>query len=237
MKHSDSRAPLLDLELPIHPLGSFRYRRIRTDRSDSGARSCTGGHTYLRGGYVIEYRPDHPANRSRSVPQHRLVMECILGRLLTEDEVVHHKNRIRSDNRACNLLLMTREEHIRLHAEEDETWAGRIPLTDEQVREALRGRSTLEAASILGVHHQTLRYRFDHLLTKRRSPGSDFPAEFVKLARLLAADPNIGQREACHRLSVTHLTLRKCLSRHGIEWVSAPSGRPTRDRPVWRDPG
>lgn len=43
-------------------------------------------------------------------------------------------------------------------------------LTEAQVRRALRGRTTLQAAQLLGVNHQTLRNRFDHLLTKRKSP-------------------------------------------------------------------
>lgn len=44
-------------------------------------------------------------------------------------------------------------------------------LTEELVREALRGRSTLAAAKFLGVHHMTLRNRFAHLLRKRASPN------------------------------------------------------------------
>lgn len=44
-------------------------------------------------------------------------------------------------------------------------------LTEEMAREALVGRTTEEAAALLGVHPHTLRYNFDHLLTKRASPG------------------------------------------------------------------
>lgn len=44
-------------------------------------------------------------------------------------------------------------------------------LSEESVREALRGRTTLEAAKVLGVNHQTLRNRFPRLLQKRASPG------------------------------------------------------------------
>lgn len=47
----------------------------------------------------------------------RIVMEKELGRFLTEEEVIHHKNRIRHDDRPENLMLFaSNEEHIRYHS-------------------------------------------------------------------------------------------------------------------------
>lgn len=181
--------PLLDQTLPPHPLGRFQPRGRGRARLRPVQPSCRGGSIVVTpAGYVMEYARDHPlAQASCRVEQHRLVMECVLGRLLTHQEIVHHKNRVRHDNRAENLQVLTRPEHGQEHAPELRK-RFLVPLTEQQVREALQVRTTAEAANLLGVHHMTLRNRFDHLLTKRISPGAPYPEAFVKRVRQLAAD-------------------------------------------------
>lgn len=65
-------------------------------------------------GYVIVYCPNHPEAHKNKVFEHRLVMEQFLGRFLTEEEVVHHINGNKTDNRIENLMLFSNHsEHMK----------------------------------------------------------------------------------------------------------------------------
>lgn len=68
-------------------------------------------------GYVLIYQASHPRADSRHyVRRSHLVMEKFLGRFLKSDEVVHHINKIRDDDRFKNLkLFVNSSSHLKLH--------------------------------------------------------------------------------------------------------------------------
>lgn len=70
-------------------------------------------------GYILAYCPMHPkAHADGYVLLHRVIMERHIGRYLNNNEVAHHINHIRSDNRIENLRLMDKKEHQSMHMKE-----------------------------------------------------------------------------------------------------------------------
>jgi len=71
----------------------------------------------IQRGYKYIRCVDHPHATTRGyVLEHRLIMEEYLGRYLTPEEVVHHKNGDRLDNNIENLQLLTgKGAHRKLH--------------------------------------------------------------------------------------------------------------------------
>lgn len=66
-------------------------------------------------GYVYIYAPNYDTNKYPYIFEHRLIMERHLGRHLEANEVVHHINEVRTDNRLENLQLLTKSSHTKLH--------------------------------------------------------------------------------------------------------------------------
>ena len=116
-----------ELGIPAHPVGSCPGEMNP---------AWKGGRYYDADGYVLSYAPDHPnATKSGRVPEHRLVMERVLGRYLLCTEVVDHIDGVRDHNDPSNLrVFQTNADHLR------ETLKGRVPQWSEdglrRIREA-----------------------------------------------------------------------------------------------------
>jgi hypothetical protein len=77
--------------------------------------SWKGGKQIDKSGYILIMNKEHPKARKGYVREHRIVMEDSIGRYLKDDEIVHHINGDKSDNRLSNLEIMTLSNHAVLH--------------------------------------------------------------------------------------------------------------------------
>ncbi len=73
-------------------------------------------HTPHSSGYILTYVPDHSrANNKGYVQESLLVAEGCLNRKLESNELVHHIDSNKINNKPNNLLVLTKSEHSKLH--------------------------------------------------------------------------------------------------------------------------
>ena len=93
-------------------------------------------------GYVMVRSVEHPRARSHGyVLEHILVLEEKLGRHLADDEIGHHLNGKRDDNRPENLVALTKSGHRR--QELGELYKKRIRQLERELIELRNGRKQL----------------------------------------------------------------------------------------------
>lgn len=76
-----------------------------------------GGKIISSHGYIAIHMPKHPyADKRGYVYEHRLVVEEHIGRYLSPEEVVHHKDLNKTNNDISNLQILSNSEHRKIHA-------------------------------------------------------------------------------------------------------------------------
>jgi len=102
--------------------GCLRSELQSARQTGSGNNRWSGGRRLDKNGYVILTHDKDTGERR----EHRIVMARHLGRKLYPDEMVHHKNGVRDDNRIENLELKIKAHGPGLSVEEARTWAREI---------------------------------------------------------------------------------------------------------------
>jgi endogenous inhibitor of DNA gyrase (YacG/DUF329 family) len=93
--------------------------RVAAKRDQSGEKNdyWKGGKSRDSRGYVLVKSPGHPRAKKCGdyVFQHILVVEDFIGRFLQKNEIIHHINGIKDDNRLENLYITNPSEHSKMH--------------------------------------------------------------------------------------------------------------------------
>jgi len=95
-------------------------QKMKEARRGNGNGNWKGGIVKHREGYIYKHSPEHPhADHKGYVFEHRLVAEEKIGRVLSPEEVVHHINGVKDDNRPENLQVYgAASEHHKFHRSE-----------------------------------------------------------------------------------------------------------------------
>lgn len=93
------------------PKSEFHKLKIAKSNEGKGLGICNNH------GYKLLLKKDHPhADSYGYIPEHRLVMENLIGRYLDPEEIVHHIDENKSNNHPNNLWLFdNRSDHTRFH--------------------------------------------------------------------------------------------------------------------------
>ena len=94
-----------------HRKGIIAPKEEYNTRRGKSFYAWNGGKYIGSDGYIMVY-----ISPGKYIREHRLIMEKYLGRKLLDNEVVHHKNAIKTDNSIDNLELVSdNRNHHKLH--------------------------------------------------------------------------------------------------------------------------
>lgn len=134
----------------------------RNHNWNGGIKKHKKGYIYIK---LSQDNPYYPmVGKNKYVFEHRYKVAKKIGRCLTEEEVVHHKNGIKNDNRLWNLLLCNKSEHDR--------FLNKTTKSEEDLKKILQtaldqGKKVIEIAEYFKVSGGTIYKWMKRLKVKR----------------------------------------------------------------------
>lgn len=146
---------------------------------DDGFRGS--GATITSYGYRLIYKKTRPfCGHNGYVYEHRLVMEKHLGRYLTDDEVVHHIDHDKLNNKISNLQLLSKSEHRAIHNVEDKKGITHIDI--DTIKDLyIQGNSCRKIAEIMHIGKSTVaKYVKELGVSRPQQSERDSNGKFIK---------------------------------------------------------
>lgn len=184
-------------------------------------------------GYRVVYMPEYPKAMTSDnwlgyVYEHIVVAEKSLGRALRTNEVVHHLDGARDNNKVNNLLVLERGQHAKLHAWLDRGAPGAVMPRSNRVN-STKPKSHLVSAvcEICGASLQAKQTRFccdAHSRLASRKVKSRPPVD-----ELLNDLSSMSFAAVGRKYGVSDNAVRKWLRQGNIEPSSKYTSRRCRD--------
>lgn len=173
-----------------------RHHIPRRPRGQAARAGC--GRSTDKDGYVLVRDPHHPDAVNGYVREHRLVMERALGRRLGPEEVVHHLNGARDDNRRENLRLFESISALasfvlqgNSHARGDFGNPKRRRRVKRTPRQLLRGVAELAAVLDRPIRRSDLKPPYPSYRALNRAFGSWWSAVALSGRKDIQDDPTL----------------------------------------------
>lgn len=101
---------------PMFGKDSWNKGKKRPEIQGENHPNWKGGYSINPNGYKVYESEKY--TKGNKLAEHRIVMEKYLGRKLKSEEIVHHKNHNKLDNRIENLEIVDRATHMNIHRNE-----------------------------------------------------------------------------------------------------------------------
>jgi ribonucleotide reductase alpha subunit len=172
----------------------------------------------------------HSDNNNKNKAEHRLFAEFVLGRKLTTDEVVHHKNYKGLNNNLDNLEVMTSADHDELHAADmrgeknpyhrmTSEWKERFHKPKFGADNGMFGKQHSEAAKQIIGDKSKLRWQDP---SYREKMSIAIKATMAKEeTKLKLSDAMKDRYNSCERIVITEDEINGVIERKETNWVSS----------------